>query len=102
MDPVAPFLHEFTYQAMVNDLLPIDDEGKTYKCAFFSIHSNPASACSDPDVVDSSSFLLLLFPKDINFNPLSANTKRKKPSSLTTIRFGRPFAIFTCETLSTS
>ncbi|KAL7409093.1 Sec1-like protein [Mrakia frigida] len=35
MDPVAPFLHEFTYQAMVNDLLPVDD-GKTYKYQFQS------------------------------------------------------------------
>lgn len=25
MDTVAPFLHEFTYQAMANDLLPIQD-----------------------------------------------------------------------------
>ncbi|RSH93130.1 vacuolar sorting protein VPS33/slp1 [Saitozyma podzolica] len=25
MDPVAPFLHEFWYQAMVNDLLPVKD-----------------------------------------------------------------------------
>ena len=23
MDVVAPFLHEFTYQAMINDLLPV-------------------------------------------------------------------------------
>jgi syntaxin-binding protein 1 len=30
MDPVAPFLHEFTYQAMVNDLLPVED-GTIYK-----------------------------------------------------------------------
>ncbi|KAH8089154.1 Sec1-like protein [Filobasidium floriforme] len=29
MDPVAPFLHEFTYQAMINDLLPVQD-GTTY------------------------------------------------------------------------
>ncbi|KAI0079338.1 Sec1-like protein [Panus rudis PR-1116 ss-1] len=32
MDTVAPFLHEFTYQAMANDLLPIEDGTKyTYK-----------------------------------------------------------------------
>lgn len=32
MDTVAPFLHEFTYQAMANDLLPIENGTKyTYK-----------------------------------------------------------------------
>ena len=36
MDPVAPFLHEFTYQAMVNDLLEVED-GKTYKSVCFSL-----------------------------------------------------------------
>ena len=30
MDPTAPLLHEFWYQAMVNDLLPIE-EGTRYK-----------------------------------------------------------------------
>lgn len=30
MDPVAPFLHEFTYQAMVNDLLKVQD-GTRYR-----------------------------------------------------------------------
>ena len=25
MDVLAPFIHEFTYQAMANDLLPIED-----------------------------------------------------------------------------
>lgn len=36
VDPCAPFLHEFWYQAMVNDLLPIKDgkEGRTYKYTF--------------------------------------------------------------------
>ncbi|KAI0923481.1 hypothetical protein AcW1_006426 [Taiwanofungus camphoratus] len=32
MDAIAPFIHEFTYQAMSNDLLPIEDGTKyTYK-----------------------------------------------------------------------
>ena len=32
MDTMAPFLHEFTYQAMANDLLPIENGTKyTYK-----------------------------------------------------------------------
>lgn len=30
IDPVAPFLHEFWYQAMVNDLLNVED-GVKYK-----------------------------------------------------------------------
>ena len=29
-DVVTPLLHEFTYQAMANDLMPIED-GKTYQ-----------------------------------------------------------------------
>lgn len=28
MDAMAPLIHEFTYQAMVNDLLPIEDGSK--------------------------------------------------------------------------
>ena len=31
MDVIAPFIHEFTYQAMANDLLPIED-GSKYTC----------------------------------------------------------------------
>lgn len=32
MDLFAPFLHEFTYQAMANDVMPIAD-GTKYQCA---------------------------------------------------------------------
>jgi syntaxin-binding protein 1 len=35
MDAVAPFIHEFTYQAMANDLLPIED-GSKYTCVSLS------------------------------------------------------------------
>jgi hypothetical protein len=28
MDAMAPLIHEFTYQAMANDLLPIEDGSK--------------------------------------------------------------------------
>ena len=29
-DPLSPLLHEFTYQAMVHDLLPVQDERYRY------------------------------------------------------------------------
>jgi hypothetical protein len=35
MDMTAPFLHEFTYQAMANDLLPIHDGKKFTYVLFF-------------------------------------------------------------------
>lgn len=31
MDTIAPFLHEFSYQAMVNDLLETEEEGTKYR-----------------------------------------------------------------------
>ncbi|RUS12856.1 Sec1-like protein [Jimgerdemannia flammicorona] len=34
IDPSAPFLHEFTYQAMMNDLLPMDQNGTRYTYTF--------------------------------------------------------------------
>ena len=38
MDTLAPFIHEFTYQAMANDLLPID-EGTKYTYVWHALHS---------------------------------------------------------------
>ncbi|RUS20042.1 hypothetical protein BC937DRAFT_86503 [Endogone sp. FLAS-F59071] len=34
LDPTAPFLHEFTYQAMMNDLLPMEQNGTHYTYTF--------------------------------------------------------------------
>jgi syntaxin-binding protein 1 len=31
LDVLSPLMHEFTYQAMVNDLLNIDDDKISYK-----------------------------------------------------------------------
>lgn len=39
MDTFTPFMHEFTYQAMENDLLKIED-GAKYTCVLF-----PDSTC---------------------------------------------------------
>jgi len=38
MDTFAPFLHEFTYQAMANDLLDVEDD-KSYRYRFASTHA---------------------------------------------------------------
>jgi syntaxin-binding protein 1 len=38
MDTLAPFLHEFTYQAMANDLLDIE-AGKSYRYRFASANA---------------------------------------------------------------
>ncbi|TFK85671.1 Sec1-like protein [Polyporus arcularius HHB13444] len=52
MDTVAPLLHEFTYQAMANDLLPIED-GTTYRYKFQTQlgYEDKAATLSDADNV---------------------------------------------------
>ncbi|KAF8817446.1 Sec1-like snare protein [Phlegmacium glaucopus] len=53
MDMVAPFLHEFTYQAMANDLLPIED-GTKYSYKFQSsvgAYEDKTAVLSDADTV---------------------------------------------------
>ena len=37
MDPIAPLMHEYTYQAMVNDLVHVKGEVALY-VVFFSVH----------------------------------------------------------------
>ncbi|KAF7795046.1 hypothetical protein EIP86_006190 [Pleurotus ostreatoroseus] len=53
MDIIAPFLHEFTYQAMANDLLPIQD-GTKYMYKFQTatgIYEDKNATLSDADTV---------------------------------------------------
>ncbi|KAJ7638250.1 Sec1-like snare protein [Roridomyces roridus] len=53
MDMVAPFLHEFTYQAMANDLLPIED-GTRYTYKFQSsvgAYEDKTATLTDADTV---------------------------------------------------
>ncbi|KAI0832105.1 Sec1-like protein [Trametes gibbosa] len=53
MDPMAPLLHEFTYQAMANDLLPIED-GATYRYKFqtaVGAYEDKVATLSDADSV---------------------------------------------------
>ncbi|KAF9047185.1 Sec1-like protein [Hymenopellis radicata] len=53
MDTMAPLLHEFTYQAMANDLLPIED-GKSYTYKFQSsvgAYEDKTATLSDQDNV---------------------------------------------------
>ena len=53
MDMVAPFLHEFTYQAMANDLLPIEG-GTKYMYKFQTaagVYEDKSATLSDSDNV---------------------------------------------------
>ncbi|KAI0306079.1 Sec1-like snare protein [Multifurca ochricompacta] len=53
MDVIAPFIHEFTYQAMANDLLPIEDGSKyTYKFqSSVGAYEDKKAILSDTDTV---------------------------------------------------
>ncbi|KAJ7289107.1 Sec1-like snare protein [Mycena rebaudengoi] len=53
MDMIAPFVHEFTYQAMANDLLPIEDGSKyTYKFqSSIGAYEDKTATLSDADTV---------------------------------------------------
>ncbi|KAH9975721.1 ras opposite [Lactifluus volemus] len=53
MDTVAPLIHEFTYQAMANDLLPIEDGSKyTYKFqSSVGAYEDKTAILSDADTV---------------------------------------------------
>lgn len=53
MDVVAPLIHEFTYQAMANDLLPIEDGAKyTYKFqSSVGAYEDKTTVLSDADTV---------------------------------------------------
>lgn len=49
MDTLAPFVHEFTYQAMANDLLPIED-GTKYTCVLLRAGTNHRYLTMSPQV----------------------------------------------------
>ena len=53
LDVIAPFLHEFTYQAMANDLLPIEGGTKyTYKFqSAAGTYEDKTAVLSDADSV---------------------------------------------------
>lgn len=52
MDMIAPLLHEFTYQAMANELLPIDNGKYTYKFqSSAGAYEDKTATVSDADTV---------------------------------------------------
>jgi syntaxin-binding protein 1 len=85
MDLQAPFIHEFTYQAMANDLLPIED-GSRYSFVINSFFKQRYSRSW----------------ADINFNHLWARMKTRPPYCQMQILCGLPSDTFICAKLSTS
>lgn len=54
MDVIAPLLHEFTYQAMANDLLNIGNDGTKYRYKFQAaggVFEDKTALLSDSDNV---------------------------------------------------
>jgi len=49
-DCLSPLMHDFTYQAMVNDLLPIEDDKVSYKSETFASDDGPMKVM-DKDVL---------------------------------------------------
>jgi len=58
-DMISPLIHEFTYQAMVSDLLEMDGDQLTYK-----LPENKGGAADDDGVVDSDKKDVLLNDND--------------------------------------
>ena len=64
MDLCAPLLHEFTYQAMINDLLEVEDEGKRYKCVCVVLRYPVLSWLSSFITADTPSGTILAYLKN--------------------------------------
>lgn len=83
MDLNAPFLHEFTYQAMCHDLLPIE-EGQRYRYAALLRRRSSAT------ITDRSTDFA-----GIRLSTSKGRRKKRKPSCPTRTRSGSKSGICT-------